>query len=73
MKETPFSLILLPTLGCNAACDYCFESKSDQHLTLDQLSTVIQKVMDHLEYQPDRNPVHLLAGGRGHDAAAGVV
>jgi uncharacterized protein len=49
MKEAPFSLILLPTLGCNADCDYCFESKSDQHLTPEQLSTIIQKVLDYLE------------------------
>jgi radical SAM protein with 4Fe4S-binding SPASM domain len=50
MTKAPFSLILLPTLGCNAECDYCFESKSDQRLTLEQLSTIVQKVMDHLEH-----------------------
>lgn len=44
-----FSLILLPTLECNADCDYCFESKSEQKLTLDQLSIMIHKVMDHME------------------------
>lgn len=44
-----FSLILLPTLACNADCDYCFESKSDRSLHLDQLSSVIDKVMDHME------------------------
>ena len=48
MKALPFSLVLLATLGCNAECEYCFESKSDHHLTLDQLSTVIQKTMDHM-------------------------
>ena len=49
MKATPFSLILLPTLGCNAECDYCFESKSDHHLSLDQLPTIVQKVIDYME------------------------
>jgi radical SAM protein with 4Fe4S-binding SPASM domain len=49
MMAAPYSLIVLPTLGCNADCDYCFETKSDRHLTLEQLSTIVQKVMDHLE------------------------
>jgi radical SAM protein with 4Fe4S-binding SPASM domain len=48
MKGHPFSLILLATLGCNAECEYCFESKSDHHLTLDQLSTIVHKIMDHM-------------------------
>jgi len=44
-----FSLILLPTLACNADCDYCFEIKSERNLTLDQLSSMIHKVVDHME------------------------
>ncbi len=50
MKGAPFSLILLPTLRCDADCDYCFEKKTGHHLTLAQLSVVIQKVMDHMEF-----------------------
>jgi uncharacterized protein len=50
MKEAPFSLILLPTLRCDADCEYCFERKIEQDLTLDQLSIVVQKVMDHMEH-----------------------
>jgi radical SAM protein with 4Fe4S-binding SPASM domain len=50
MKGAPFSLILLPTLNCNADCDYCFEKKTEHHLTLDQLSVVVQKTMDHMEH-----------------------
>jgi uncharacterized protein len=49
MTESHFSLILLPTLGCNAACDYCFENKTSQHLTLDNLKVLIEKVMEFLE------------------------
>lgn len=49
MTGTPYSLILLPTLACDADCEYCFESKSEHRLTLDQLSMVVQKVMDHME------------------------
>lgn len=49
MTEGILSLILLPTLQCNAECDYCFERKSDARLTLDQLTVVIQAVLDHSE------------------------
>jgi radical SAM protein with 4Fe4S-binding SPASM domain len=46
-----FSLILLPTLGCNADCDYCFENKTDRQLSLDQLALLIEKVMEFLEQE----------------------
>ena len=48
MTGAPFSLILLPTLRCNADCVYCFENKSDHVLGLDQLTILIQKVIDHM-------------------------
>lgn len=51
MTGPHFSLILLPTLACNADCDYCFEHKTDQHLTLEQLELIIQKVMDFLDHE----------------------
>lgn len=47
--EQHFSLILLPTLQCNAACDYCFENKGDEELSLDHLSILIRKVLDYME------------------------
>ncbi len=43
------SLILLPTLWCNADCDYCFEEKSRHCLEIDRLSVVVNKVLDHLD------------------------
>jgi uncharacterized protein len=49
VKGAPFSLILLPTLRCDADCDYCFEKKTEHRLTLDRLSVVAKSVMDHLE------------------------
>jgi radical SAM protein with 4Fe4S-binding SPASM domain len=49
MKERQFSLILLPTLECNADCEYCFEDKSGHRLTLDRLAVILEKVMDYLE------------------------
>jgi uncharacterized protein len=56
MKGVPFSLILLPTLRCDADCDYCFEQKTEQQLTLEQLSIVVQKVMDHMERNHTSSP-----------------
>ncbi|MRR58469.1 MAG: radical SAM protein [Deltaproteobacteria bacterium] len=49
MTGAHFSLILLPTLACNADCEYCFENKTPRHLTLEQLSVLVEKVMDFLE------------------------
>lgn len=49
MTGANFSIILLPTLSCNADCAYCFENKTDQHLTLDQFALLLEKVMDYLE------------------------
>lgn len=47
--KPPFSLILLPTLKCNADCDYCFETKTEDRLSLERLALLLQKVMEHLE------------------------
>ena len=51
MSGSPFSLILLPTLACNADCEYCFENKTDQHLTLDRFALLIERMMDFLEQE----------------------
>jgi radical SAM protein with 4Fe4S-binding SPASM domain len=49
MMERHFSLILLPTLECNADCEYCFENKSGHRLSHDRLSVIVEKVMDYLK------------------------
>jgi uncharacterized protein len=51
MRRSHFYLILLPTLKCNADCDYCFENKTAAYLTLEQLSVLIEKVLDYMEQQ----------------------
>ncbi len=43
-----FSLILLPTLRCDAACDYCFEKKTSTDLSIDLLKPLISKVLDYM-------------------------
>lgn len=44
-----FSLILLPVNKCNVACEYCFEDKTDDFMSLEQLSIVTEKLLDHME------------------------
>jgi len=48
MMKRQFSVILLPTLHCNAACDYCFENKTRDYLTLDRLAELIRKLLDYM-------------------------
>lgn len=48
MTGNQFSLILLSTLRCNADCDYCFENKTRDRLSLDQLLIVVDKVLDYM-------------------------
>lgn len=43
------SLILLPTSDCNVACDYCFEDKTSDVLSLERLSEIVAKVFDHMD------------------------
>ena len=49
MIGSHFSLILLPTNKCNVACEYCFEDKTNDFMSHEQLSIVIEKVLDHME------------------------
>ena len=49
MIGSHFSVILLPTNKCNVACEYCFEDKTNDFMSLEQLSIVIEKLLDHME------------------------
>ncbi len=46
--KSHFSLILLSTLQCNADCEYCFENKTTDRLTLDRLGEMVRKVLDYM-------------------------
>lgn len=48
--RTP-SIILLPTLECNVACDYCFEHKAKIRLTDEQVPVLAERLRDHLASQ----------------------
>lgn len=49
MMGNHFSIILLPTNKCNVNCEYCFEDKTDDRMTLDQLSIVMTRVFDYMD------------------------
>jgi len=42
----PLSLILLPTLACNAACEYCFERHRVGELSLETYGGIRSTVLD---------------------------
>lgn len=49
MTGNHFSLILLSINSCNAACEYCFEDKTKDRVSLEQLQVIVDKVMDHMD------------------------
>lgn len=49
MSGRVLSVILLPTLECNVKCDYCFEEKSKIKLSMDQVSTLADHLVVHME------------------------
>lgn len=48
MKGRVLSVILLPTNECNVTCDYCFEEKSKIQLSLEQVATLAEQLIDHM-------------------------
>ena len=49
MMRNHFSIILLPTNKCNVNCEYCFEDKTDDRMSLEQLALVMRKVFDYMD------------------------
>ena len=70
MNGNHFSLILLSTNQCNAACDYCFEDKTGERLSLERLKLIVDKVIDHLAAQLAILRIRVLRHG---DEKAGAV
>ena len=49
MTDTSFSVILLPTLQCDARCDYCFVDTTTGHMTLETFSQLLEKLFDFMD------------------------
>jgi radical SAM protein with 4Fe4S-binding SPASM domain len=49
MMKNHLSIIFLPTNKCNVNCEYCFEDKTDDRLTLEQLTHITNKIFDFLD------------------------
>ena len=58
-----FSVILLPTNKCNVACDYCFEDKTDDFMSIEMLDEIIEKLLDHMD-RKDGHERQRVAGDR---------
>ena len=63
MTGTNLSLILLPTLRCNADCEYCFEVKTNDSLRLDRLAVLVEKVLDYMDEDGIQNLTIYWQGG----------
>lgn len=48
MMRDHLSVIFLPTNKCNVNCDYCFEDKTNDRMTHEQLSAVITKLLEFM-------------------------
>lgn len=42
-------LILMPTLQCNAQCDYCFQERVDANLSHSRLAVLLEKLVDYMD------------------------
>jgi uncharacterized protein len=49
MNGSEFSLILLPTLRCNAACDYCFVNRTADTLSQENLAVIARRLREFME------------------------
>jgi uncharacterized protein len=63
MTGNHVSLILIPTLMCNANCYYCFENKSGHSLTAEQLRVILDKMADYMDENRIQNMTIFWQGG----------
>jgi uncharacterized protein len=49
LNRSSISLIFLPTLKCNAACEYCFERKTEDTMSVESFSTLLTRLLDYME------------------------
>ena len=66
------SIIFVPTFNCNCNCAYCFEPRSHESISLEDLSTVFSRVSSYLAGSGVRQ-VDVLAGRRSYGSLSRVV
>ncbi len=49
MMRNNLSVILLPTNKCNVNCEYCFEDKTNDRMSHEQLSAIVTKLLDFMD------------------------
>lgn len=55
MSDNGISIIFLPTLNCNAACEYCFEEKSTETMSIDRFRLMLVRILRYLRDQSVEN------------------
>jgi sulfatase maturation enzyme AslB (radical SAM superfamily) len=73
MSGRIFSVILLPTLECNVACDYCFERKTPHRLSPALLPLLTHRLLEHLENEDIEECEIYWQGGEARDHGSRVV
>ena len=73
MIGADFSVVLLPTLACNAACDYCFEQHRVGMLDHERLELIVRRLRERGSGSEPKAAECVLAGRRGDPALARVV
>jgi radical SAM protein with 4Fe4S-binding SPASM domain len=49
VNRRDFALIFLPTLVCDARCDYCFEDRSTPPVSLEDFAAIFGRVLDYMD------------------------
>ena len=63
MPHDSFSVLISPTYRCNADCEYCFENKTSDMMTLGELELLFQRICDYLRQQDVSNLTIYWVGG----------
>ena len=63
MPRDSFSVLISPTYRCNADCEYCFENKTSDMMTLGEFELLFQRISDYLRQQDVSNLTIYWVGG----------
>jgi uncharacterized protein len=51
MPLNQFTVLMAPTLGCNADCEYCYENKTSDVMELADFELILQRIVTYLQRQ----------------------